>query len=100
MLRLLTTSVFDDWLLNLRDKAAASSIQVRIARARNGSFGDCAAVGGGVSEMRVHLGPGYRIYFARYGKEIVILLAGGDKSSQRDDIKRARQLLRDIRGIE
>jgi putative addiction module killer protein len=99
MLRLLTTTVFDDWFVHLKNRMAASLIQARIARLRSGNLGDSAAVGSGVCEIRIHSGPGYRIYFARQGKEVIILLAGGDKSSQADDIKRARQLLRDIRGL-
>jgi putative addiction module killer protein len=68
--------------------------QARIDRAGLGNFGDCAPVGEGVSEMRIHYGPGYRVYFAQRGFEVVILLAGGDKSSQPKDIVRALELAR------
>ena len=70
-----TTELFDDWFAGLRDKLAEKRIQARIRRAKLGNFGDCAPVGEGVSEMRIHYGPGYRIYFAQRGMEIVILLA-------------------------
>lgn len=98
-MQILTTSEFDKWLADLRDKAAAAHIHVRITRLAAGNFGDCAALGGGISEMRVHHGPGYRVYFTKQGTAIVILLAGGDKSTQPADIRRARQILRGIRGL-
>jgi len=89
-----TTDIFDDWFTGLRDIRARVRIQARIDRAGLGNFGDCELVGEGVSEMRIHYGPGYRVYFAQRGFEVVILLAGGDKSSQPKDIKRALELAR------
>ena len=77
-----TTETFDNWFVALRDKQAIRRIQARIDRAEDGNFGDCEPVGEGVSEMRIHYGPGYRVYFAQRGMEVVILLAGGDKSTQ------------------
>ena len=71
-------------------------IQVRIDRAEDGNFGDCEPVGEGVSEMRIHYGPGYRVYFVQRGMEIVILLAGGNKSTQSKDIKTAREIAQQI----
>lgn len=96
MKSILTTEVFDTWFANLKDKQASRRIQVRIDRAEDGNFGDCKPVGEGVSEMRIHYGPGYRVYFMQRGMEIVILLAGGDKSSQTKDIKTALEIARQI----
>jgi len=91
-----TTEVFDDWFDGLRDQQAKRRIQVRIDRAEDGNFGDCAPVGEGVSEMRIHYGPGYRVYFTQRGIEVVILLAGGDKSTQPRDIKTALEIARQL----
>lgn len=91
-----TTERFDAWLISLKDKQAARRIQVRIDRAEEGSFGDCKSIGEGVSEMRIHYGPGYRVYFTQRDMEIVILLAGGDKSTQSKDIKTALELARQL----
>ena len=88
--------MFDDWFVALRDRMAQQRIQARIRRAELGNFGDCKPVGEGVSEMRIHYGPGYRIYFLQRGTEIVILLAGGDKSTQSTDIKTALSLVRQL----
>lgn len=93
---ILTTETFDEWLADLRDKRAYHRIQTRIARAEDGNFGDCEPVGEGVSEMRIHYGPGYRVYFTQRGMEIVVLLAGGDKSTQAKDIKNALALARQL----
>lgn len=95
-----TTEVFDAWFAGLKDRQAARRVQVRIDRAEDGNFGDCAPVGAGVSEMRIHYGPGYRVYFTQRGTELVILLAGGDKSSQAGDIKAALLLAQQIRNLE
>lgn len=92
-----TTKIFDSWYQKLKDREAARFIQVRIDRAEDGNFGDCMPIGEGVSEMRLHVGPGYRLYFMQQGLEIVILLAGGNKSSQSRDIEIALQLAREIR---
>ena len=83
---------FSDWLNGLRDKAAAARIRVRLRRLEAENFGDCEPVGDGVSELRIHVGPGYRVYFGRNGRLCVILLCGGDKSSQGADIKLAKAL--------
>lgn len=91
-----TTEVFDRWFAGLRDKQAARRIQVRIDRAEEGNFGDVRPVGEAVSEMRIHHGPGYRVYFTRRGVEIVILLAGGDNSTHAMDIKQALELARQL----
>jgi len=96
MRTVLTTEIFDDWFSHLRDKQAEKRIQARIRRAELGNFGDWAPVGEGVSEMRIHYGPGYRVYFAQRGLEIVILLAGGDKSTQSKDIEAAQALARQL----
>ena len=91
-----TTENFDGWFAGLRDKQVARRIQARIDRAEDGNFGDCEPVGEGISEMRIHYGPGYRVYFTQRGMEIVILLAGGDKSTQGKDIRAALELARQL----
>ena len=92
-----TTEVFDDWFESLKDKPTARRVQARIDRAEEGNFGDHKAVGEGVSEMRIHFGPGFRVYFTQRGMEIVILLSGGDKSSQTQDIAKAHELARQLK---
>ena len=96
MIEIQTTPAFDAWFANLKDKRAIARIQARIDRAEDGNFGDCEPLGEGVSEMRIHYGPGYRVYFARRGRQWVILLAGGDKSGQHKDIKAALKLAREL----
>ncbi|MDR0234550.1 MAG: type II toxin-antitoxin system RelE/ParE family toxin [Zoogloeaceae bacterium] len=95
-----TTDVFDVWLAALRDPRAVSRVNARIFRAEHGNFGDCSPVGEGVSEMRIHYGPGYRVYFKQTGRTVYLLLAGGDKSAQTDDIQTAQALARRLRGKE
>lgn len=97
MISIYTTETFDAWYAGLRDRHGARRIQARIDRASDGNFGDCEPVGEGVSEMRIHFGPGYRVYFVQQGVKVVILLAGGDKSSQGKDIKAALRAARQIR---
>lgn len=92
MISIQTTAIFDAWFARLKDKRAVARIQARIDRAEDGNFGDCSALGEGVSEMRIHCGPGYRVYFVQRDRELVILLAGGTKSTQSKDIKTALQL--------
>jgi putative addiction module killer protein len=86
-----------DWLDNLTDAKVKAAIFARIARLRLGLFGDSHTVGDEVSELRIHIGPGYRIYYSEINNQIVILLCGGDKSSQKKDIKTAKQYLEDYR---
>lgn len=90
----LRSDEFDSWLAALKDKAGRARIVHRIRSAEYGNFGDCKPVGEGVSEMRIHSGPGYRVYFTRRGEVIYLLLLGGDKSSQKRDIKRAIDMTR------
>jgi len=85
---------FDAWLAGLKDKVGRARIAHRIRSAEHGNFGDCEPVGEGVSEMRVHVGPGYRAYFTRRAEVVYLLLVGGDKSSQQRDIKRAIEMTR------
>ncbi len=87
---------FDAWLSGLKDKVGRARIIYRIRSAEHGNFGDCEPVGEGVSEMRVHVGPGYRAYFTRRGEVVYLLLLGGDKSSQKRDIKRAIEMARTL----
>ena len=86
------TRLFADWVASLRDKNAIARINIRIRRLSLGNPGDTKSVGGGVSEMRIDYGPGYRIYFTRRGLNIVLLICGGDKRTQAADIARAKAL--------
>lgn len=90
------TDVFAEWLDSLSDLRGRARIQARIERLAVGNPGDVAPVGEGVSELRISYGPGYRVYFKRRGRALVVLLAGGDKSSQARDIKTALRLARDV----
>ena len=85
---------FEVWLDSLRDPTIRARVDARIARLRTGNFGDCRAVGEGVMELRLHFGSGYRVYFGEDGEE-VILLWGGEKSTQDQDVRRARDLWRE-----
>ena len=87
---ILRTAEFNRWLGALRDRKAQARILARIASARHGNFGDCKSVGGGVSEMRVDVGPGYRVYYTRRGETVYLLLVGGDKSTQTTDVRLAQ----------
>jgi putative addiction module killer protein len=86
---------FTEWLSSLRDSRARAKVYIRIRRLEAGSFGDSVSVGEGVIELREHLGTGYRMYFARHGLAIVILLCGGDKRTQTEDIKTAKKYWED-----
>jgi len=92
MIQLIKTRVFDKWLSGLRDYQAQSRIAARLDRLAVGNSGDVRPVGGGISELRINYGPGYRVYFMRRGPVLVVLLCGGDKSTQASDIKRAKSL--------
>lgn len=85
---------FSEWLKRLKDKRARAKIRARIGRLQIGNFGDCRSVGGGVCELRVPYGPGYRVYFGRKGDTVVVLLLAGDKRSQAEDIQRAKEYWR------
>jgi putative addiction module killer protein len=89
------TAVFRDWINNLSDQRATERIAKRIVRLQSGLLGD-AKFFDGIGELRIDYGPGYRLYFVRRGDELVILLCGGDKSSQRSDLKRARLLAKEV----
>lgn len=97
MLEIIKTGTFERWLLGLKDKKARIRIQARIDRMINGNPGDTKAVGGGVSEMRIAYGPGYRVYFICEGRTVIVLLCGGDKASQRQDIMEAKALAKEWR---
>lgn len=96
MLNVRQTNAFSSWLRSLRDQRARQKIVVRLQRMRFGHFGDVEAVGQGVSELRIHEGKGYRVYFRQQGSEVILLLCGGDKKSQQKDIAMAHQMAREI----
>lgn len=96
MIEIRKAQPFTVWFSGLRDKHAKARIQARIDRMALGNLGDIVPVGEGVSELRIHYGPGYRVYFIQRGRELVILLGGGDKSTQRRDIKAALALAREL----
>lgn len=98
MIEVRKTQRFSDWIDGLRDLKARARIQVRIERLIMGHLGDVAPVGEGVSELRIDHGPGYRVYFKKQKKELIILLVGGDKSTQAKDIKTAILLARNLEG--
>ena len=90
MVSVLKSATFDRWLKDLKDREARARILVRINRLSQGNPGDVKAVGSGISEMRIDCGPGYRVYFKQRGDRLLILLCGGDKSTQRADIANAK----------
>ena len=96
MIEIRKTNLFARWLDNLNDIRARARIQARIERLAAGNPGDVEPVGEGVSELRINYGPGYRVYFKRREQELIILLAGGDKSTQPKDIKTALRLARNL----
>ena len=98
MLEIRQTEEFEMWLRGLRDRAARAKILVRIDRLALGNPGDVRPVGAGISEMRIDHGPGYRVYFTRRGQLMVILLCGGDKSTQRQDVRTAKAMAAELEG--
>lgn len=96
MIEIRKTDLFGQWLDHLNDIRARARIQVRIERLATGNPGDVEPVGEGVSELRINYGPGYRVYYKKRGQELIILLAGGDKSTQAKDIKTALRLARNL----
>ena len=92
MIEVRKTELFTTWFGNLGDKRAKARIQARIDRMEIGNFGDVQPVGKGVSELRIHYGPGYRVYFVRRGPVVIVLLCGGDKKTQQADISKAKEL--------
>jgi putative addiction module killer protein len=96
MIEIRETSEFTDFLEDLHDDRAIAKISARIERLAAGNAGDATPVGEGISEMRIHYGPGYRVYFIRRGERVIVLLCGGDKSTQEKDIKAAKILARNL----
>lgn len=100
MFTVLKTDEFDEWLLNLRNPIAKKMVVSRILRLELGNFGDVEPVGDGVSELRFHNHGGIRVYFVQRGDVIVLLLLGGDKSSQKSDIIKAKDILKAYEGVD
>ena len=96
MIEIRKAEKYAQWLDGLRDINARARIQIRVERLAAGNAGDVKSVGEGVSELRIDYGPGYRVYFTKRGRELVILLAGGDKSTQATDIKAALRLAHNL----
>ena len=96
MIEVHTTDIFSKWFNNLKDRRARARIQARIDRVEMGNFGDVAPVGDGISELRIFYGPGYRVYFVQKNTVVVILLSGGDKSSQQSDIVKAKKIAKHL----
>ena len=96
MIEIRQTNVYIQWFNRLRDRQARARINTRIRRLSLGNFGDVKPVGQGISELRINCGPGYRVYFTQQGQTLVILLAGGDKRTQNQDIKTAQSLARNL----
>ena len=94
---LLRSPDFDAWLSRLPDQKAKARILARLVSAEFGNFGDCEAVGEGVSEMRIHVGAGWRVYYTRTGSTVYVLLAGGIKASQAKDIVKAKKMARELK---
>ncbi|MFZ9507416.1 MAG: type II toxin-antitoxin system RelE/ParE family toxin [Burkholderiaceae bacterium] len=97
MLQIQQTETYAKWFAGLRDRVARARIDIRIRRLSLGNAGDTKPVGEGVSELRVDHGPGYRIYFIQRGEVVIVLLAGGDKSTQDKDIRNAKALANDLK---
>ena len=91
------TEAFDVWLAKLKDARGKARIIERIRSAERGNFGDCESIGRGVLEMRIHFGPGYRVYLTRVGDVVYVLLCGGTKRSQQRDIAKAQEMVRLLR---
>lgn len=96
MIEVRQTAIFSAWVNDLRDFEAKARIAARIDRLTLGNFGDSKSIGAGVSELKINCGPGYRLYFTRRGFVVVVLLCGGDKSSQNRDIAKAKALAKEI----
>ena len=96
MIEIKQTETYFKWEHKLKDQRAKAAIAARVFRVANGLLGDVSPVGQGISELRIHYGPGYRIYFKQKGNEIIILLCGGDKSTQNKDIEMAKKLAREL----
>jgi putative addiction module killer protein len=97
---LIQSETFSAWLHELRDEVGRAAILRRLISAELGNFGDCEPVGEGISEMRVHHGPGYRVYFVRRGTTVYVLLCGGNKASQKKDIRVAKKMVSDMKDFE
>ncbi len=98
MVELIRSDTFDRWLTDLQDRRAVARIAARLDRLASGNPGDAQPVGNGVSELRIHYGPGYRVYFLHRGPVLIVLLCGGDKSSQDKDITQAKALAAEWKG--
>ena len=96
MFEVIQAEEFEAWLDGLRDRRAQAQIGKRIVRVQSGLLGDVEPVGEGVSELRIHYGPGYRLYFVRRQQVVIILLCGGDKGSQARDISRAKEMAKEV----
>jgi putative addiction module killer protein len=96
MVSIIETDIFKNWIRNLKDRTARSIINARIRRVSLGNKGDTKYIGDGVSELRIDYGPGYRVYYYSVNQEIIILLCGGDKSTQHNDIENAKQIAFDL----
>ena len=95
-MRIRTTELYRDWINALKDRAARARIQMRVDRLADGNPGQHRNLAGGVSELKIDVGPGYRVYYTQRGDELIILLVGGDKSSQQSDITLAQDLMRNL----
>lgn len=96
MIEIKQTETYLKWEKRLKDRKTRAVIAARIFRFANGLYGDVSPVGEGVSELRIHYGPGYRIYFSQKGSAIVILLCGGNKSTQQQDIEKAKKMVKEV----